>query len=344
MKNFFIGTLLVLCCSILHAQEFKTPLEYLNYISKEQGPIAKSTWKYTKAIAHSKSDRKIDATKNQLIKSIQKAKEKINLLKEGYKGDVEYKDQVLQYFEFCELNLNEEYNKIINMKEVAEQSYDAMEAYLTAQKLVNEKMDAENDKVDKALEIFAKKNNIKLSNELSELGAKIKLSNEVFDYRTGLYLIFFKCNYTEQELLKAMEQKDLKVVQQNMNALQQYADEGLLKLKTIKPYQKDESLINATKRALEYFKKEVKLFIPMFVNQTLLTEKFENAEKTLNAKVKEDQTKEEIDNFNKMVNQINSEVAKYNAANDKNNFDRSTAFEDWNTTADNFISNHVPVD
>lgn len=81
------------------AQEFKNPVEYLSFINKEQDNISKSTWKYTQAVAHSKSARKVDATRKQLIKSIEVANAKIGALKEGYKGDVEYKNQVLEYFD-----------------------------------------------------------------------------------------------------------------------------------------------------------------------------------------------------------------------------------------------------
>src|SRR6478752_7823209 len=122
----------------LRAQEFKTPVSYLTYINKEQGAISRSTWSYTSALAHSKSARRIDATRKQLIKSIDAANKKIGELKDGYKGDTEYKNQVIQYFDFYKKTLNEEYDKIINMQEVAEQSYDDMEAYLLARDLVNQ--------------------------------------------------------------------------------------------------------------------------------------------------------------------------------------------------------------
>ena len=35
--------------------------------------------------------------------------------------------------------LNDDYSKIINMEEIAEQSYDAMEAYILAQEMVDKK-------------------------------------------------------------------------------------------------------------------------------------------------------------------------------------------------------------
>ena len=73
------------------AQEFNTPVDYLSHIGKEQDLIAKSTWKYTKTVAHSKSARRIDNTRKQLVTSIQNATKKISAIKDGYKGDQEYK-------------------------------------------------------------------------------------------------------------------------------------------------------------------------------------------------------------------------------------------------------------
>jgi len=205
LKALFI--LLIATQLQLVAQEFKTPVDYLTFINKEQGTISKSTWKYTQAVAHSKSARRIDVTRKQLVKSIEASIVKITALKEGYKGDVEYKNQVLQYFDICKKNLNEEYDKIINMQEVAEQSYDGMEAYLLARDLINEKLDSENAKATAAFNTFAQKYNIKVSNEDSELSKKMKISNEVFDYHTALYLIFSKQILPTRIYLKLLKRK-----------------------------------------------------------------------------------------------------------------------------------------
>jgi hypothetical protein len=326
------------------AQEFKSAGEYLTYIEKEQGLISKSTWKYTTAVAHSKSARRIDNTRKQLIKSIEAAQKKINILKDGYKGDVEYKNQVLQYLDICKININEEYEKLINMQEVAEQSYDAMEAYLLMRDLINEKIDSENEKADNAFKSFALKYNITITEGSSELGEKIKLSNEVFDYHTSLYLIFFKVNFTDTSLAQAIEKKDLSAIQQNANTLIQYSDEGLEKLKTIKPYKGDSSMITITKKALEYHKKEAQQYVPKIVDFIMFNEKFDNAKKTLEAKKEKDRSKEEIDNFNTMVKQVNKEIENYNKLNNANFAEKNIILTNWNNVGENFISSHVPVD
>jgi len=343
MKKLILA--LLLSISLLStAQEFKTPVDYLTYINKEQGIISRSTWKYTSAVAHSKSARRIDNTRKQLIKTIQTAKKKIGDIKNGYNGDVEYQNQVIQYFDFCEKNLNEEYDKIINMQEVAEQSYDAMEAYLLARDLVNEKLDSENEKANAAFHAFALKYNIKISEGDSELGKKIKISNEVFDYHTVLYLVFFKVNFTDASLAKAVQKKDMAAIEQNANALLQYANEGLEKIKTIAPYNKDVSLITATKKVLEYYKKEAETHVPKIVSFYMFNDKFENTKKTIESKSQKDRTKEEIDNYNDMVKQVNKEIDTYNKANNLDFQDKQNAINNWNTVAENFISKHVPVD
>ena len=74
------------------------------------------------------------------------------------------------------------------------------------------------------------KYNIILTEDTSDLSKKMQKSNEVFKYRTELYLIFFKVYVTDSYLSVAIENKDLAAIEQNKNALIQYADEGIEKL------------------------------------------------------------------------------------------------------------------
>ncbi|WP_396194212.1 hypothetical protein [Flavobacterium sp.] len=343
MKNRLFLVLFFCISFSLNAQEFKTPVEYLNYIGKEQENISRSMWKYTSAVAHSKSARRIDNTRKLLVKSIQTASKKIAALKDGYKGDIEYRNQTLEYLSISEKNINEEYDKIIDMQEVAEQSYDAMEAYIMTRDLVNKKIDAENEKAELAQKNFCAKYNITLSENTSELGQKIKISNEVFAYHTELYLIFFKANITDLYLSNAIEKNDIGGIQQNATTLIQYADEGLEKLKSIKPFGSDNSMVLITKKALEFYKKQGQQFAPKIVEFMMFNEKFENAKKSLESKADKDRTNEEIDNYNAMVKQVNKEIDNYNKINGVNFQEKNAIINQWNTTGDTFISTHVPL-
>ena len=345
MKNIsYLLVCFLLTANNLFSQDFKTPVEYLNYISKEEDAISKNMWKYTKTIAHSKSARKIDATRKNLVKSIQLAKANIAKLKNGYKGDTEYKDQVINYLSVSEIIINEDYSKIVDMQEVAEQSYDFMEAYIMTRDLVNARMDKEHEVVVEGQKKFAEKYNITITEGDSELGKKMKLSNEVFSYHTEFFLIFFKCNVTDVMLSKAVEQKDIAGIQQNASSLLLYAEEGLQKLSQMQPFKKDATLLESTKKSLEMYKKVANEYAPEVINFLLFNTKFEETKASLERKSDKDRTKEEIDNYNQMVKDINKKINDYNKINTKFNQDKNNMINQWNASGDQFISRHVPND
>ena len=329
MKIKFTFLLFFVLTTSINAQEFKSASDYLTFIGNETDIISRSTWKYTSAVAHSKSARKIDVTRKALVKSIQNASKKISTVKDGFKGDTDYKDQILSYLSISESLINQDYEKIIDMQEVAEQSYDYMEAYILARDLVNQKINQEVDK---------------LNDNDSELSKKIKISNEVFENHTQMYLIFFKVNFTETNLMKAVENKDLNAIQQNANALENYSNEGLEKIKTFKAFKNDILLVNATKKVLEFTKKEALEFTPNVISFMMLNQKFDENKLTMDNKSEKSRTKEEVDDFNKLVNELNKEVGNYNKLNNKYNSDRKIAINNWNQTGDLFISKHVPAE
>jgi hypothetical protein len=326
----------------LFAQDFKSPLEFLEYIGKQEENITKETWKYTKTIAHSKSGKKIDATRKNLIKSIQTAKNNVLKLKNGYNGDVEYRDIIIEYLNVSEIIITEDYSKIIDLQEVSEQSYDYMEAYIKMQDLVNQRMDAEQQKLSAGQKKFATKHNITISEGETEIGKKMKISNAVFDYHSDLYLIFFKCNVTDLQLSNAIAQKDLSAIQQNSSALASYSDEGLEKIKLLKPYEKDATLINSTKKCLEFYKKTTAEQIPSIIDFFMFNSKFETTKQNLEKKKQADRTKEEIDNYNGMVKDVNLKINNFNKVNTKFDQEKTQHINSWNNTASQFISIHVP--
>ncbi len=344
MKPRFIALLLLTGFFFTQAQTFNTPVDYLNYIGKESDNISKSTWKYMEAAAHSKRARKINNTREALLKTIQAASKKIQALKDGYKGDVEYRDKMIAYLSFSEKMIKEEYGKVIDMQEVAEQSYDYMEAYILLQEKVNERFSEELNIINAAQSAFGEKYNIRMSDATSDLGKKIRISNEVFHNRTELYLLFFKVNFTEISMMKALEAKDLNAVQQNTNALAQYATEGLQKLKTFKPYKNDPMLINVTKKYFEFARKEAAEYAPKAASFLMLNQKFEESKKLFESKNEQQRTQEDVNNFNKLVDEYNKGINDYNKINSKYDPERSNLIQNWDITADNFVAKHVPVD
>lgn len=345
MQSNYFKTILVFLCVIAFqatsAQNFKQANEYLSFIGKENKKISKSMWTYTKSVAHSKSPRKIEGDRKRLIKSIQRAMIKIKRAK-PFEGEDAYKKQVLDYMDLRTSLLKNDYAKIVDMKEVAEQSYDFMEAYILAQKLADERMQEAQETYENAQKDYAKRNNINLIESQSELGRKMKISNKVFEHKNDVYLVFFKSNIQERFMLSALSTKDISAIQQNANALQTLSLEGMKSVDTIDLYKEDTSLVKATKKALEFYVAETEKATPKLIEFFLLNEKFTAIKNAIDKKSSKDRTKKEIDQYNAMANEMNKAIVDFNKANEKLNKERTKIINQWNEASAKFLSRHIP--
>ena len=142
---FVIFSSLVLSLSAA-AQDYNIPVEYMNEISKQRENISKKFMAYVSASAHNKKEKKVEALRAKLLDEVQEARMNISGMP-SFKGDKSYRDTTVNFMKLYYNVLNEDYSKIINMEEIAEQSYDAMEAYMMAQELVNKKLEEGNEKM-----------------------------------------------------------------------------------------------------------------------------------------------------------------------------------------------------
>ncbi|NRB60932.1 MAG: hypothetical protein HRU50_13465 [Winogradskyella sp.] len=341
MKH-LITVLCLICTFTLSAQKFDSALEYLDFVSEQQEGISKKMWKYTKAIAHSRSDRSVENKRKSLVKTLDKAISKIRSAS-GYDGN-EFKNQLLQRLQFNKDLLNDEYAKIIDMKAVAEQSYDAMEAYMLAQELADKKMEEVQQEYEKNYYAFAEKHNIKIIESENDLSKKMTLSNEVFAHYKKMYLIYFKVYINEVYLMEALNKGDVNAIQQNANALSESAKEGLEVLNITEAYKNDKSIHLATKKAFEFFIDEADNKISTLTDFLVLGEDLQKAQATLEKTPQRKRTEEQINNYNQMVNDYNKGVETYNSTNENLNNRRQKVIESLNKTNQNFLSKHIPND
>ena len=67
-----------------------------------------------------------------------------------------------------------------------------------------------------------------------------------------MYLLFFKPYMQDQNRVKAISKENITTIEQTKNALKQYAEEGLEKLKAVKAFEGDNSVISACRITKEY--------------------------------------------------------------------------------------------
>lgn len=315
--------------------------EYLDKIGKEFKDISADMWDYTSAVAHGKSAKKVEARRKEVIKSNQDAQNKIKSLP-AFEGDKSLRDSVLAHLKLSYKILNFDYAKIVDMEEISEQSYDAMEAYLLAQERANEKMNASGDMVDQQYAAFAAKHGVTLIDKDSKVENNLKVAGLAFKYYNVAYLIFFKSFKQEAYMIDALNKNDVNALKQNADALGKFSEEGLAKLDTLRPFKGDGTLATAAKDMLNFYKKEAKTKMPVIINFAVKKENFDKIKTAFDAKSEKSRTKEDVDGFNKAVNEFNAASKEYNTVNTELNNTRNDLLNKWNNAVSKFLDKQVP--
>lgn len=339
---FFLLILLMLSVINVFAQSGESPVEHMTYLNDHEEVLSKNYLSYMSEVAHGERARKMEKRRTELINSIREAIKDANRLR-PFKGDASLRNAYVTYWNILLSIFNEDYHKIIDMEEVAEQSYDLMEAYLLAQDKADEKLQEAYQKVPEAYASFAASHNVRLSEAQStKLSRKLNATGAVNAYYKVIYLIFFKASVQEAYVLEALEKNDINGLEQSRNSMLKYADEGLLKLDTLKPYKGDGSLITATRKALEFYKREASQDIPLQSDFLIKSEEFEKIKKSYDSKPATKRTQDDVDTYNKSVNDFNNGVAVYNKKNETLNKNRNGAVTNWNNSKKKFMDMHVP--
>lgn len=338
---------LIICLSAIvtfqfhaYGQSVASGGEYMNNITTEMKDITADLWDYTSAVANGKSARKVENRRKELVTTINEALRNISRMP-AFQGDKAYRDTVLSYLRISNVVLNNDFGKIIDLEDVAEQSYDAMEAYLLAKDRANDKLEEAGDRLRNQQKIFAEKNRVNLTNDKSKTGKKLESAGKVFKYYNVIYLIFFKAYKQEAYLLEAHSKNNVNAVQQNLNAMKSIVQEGLQKLDTIQAFNNDLSIKQSCYAYLMVIKAEAEGKFDPLVNYSLKKDNFEKAKKKFDAIAPSNRTQEDVDAFNAEVNSFNASTKEVNAASKELYNIRSSALDTWNKSVNDFLKKHV---
>jgi uncharacterized protein (DUF1697 family) len=342
MKSFVGISILLLCFSFRSsAQTFENAGQYMDHISQANQALTVKYLFYLSGMSHGKSARKVEKRRQELLKAISDTRFDIMGMP-SYKGDRTLKDTTVAYLKMLNSIFNEDYGKIVNMEEIAEQSYDLMEAYMLAKEKANEKLNEASKKQHDLQVRFAGKNNITLIDNESELETKMKTASEVMKHYNDVYLIFFKGYKQEAYMMDALGKKNIISIEQNINSLQKFAEEGLDKLKAIKGYNSDGSLIVACRNLMLFYKSEAAKGSSM-TDFFLKEESFAKLKKQFDARSGSKRTQQDVDQFNKGVTDINAAANNFNAVNAELDKQRASTMNDWDKAVKRYMDNYIPV-
>lgn len=333
-------TLLLFKSTNTSAQAFDNAGQYISYIGDANSKLSATYLSYMSALAH-KNARKQEKRRQDVVNAIFDTKAIVQGMP-PWKGDRSLKDTTVAYLKILNTVFNEDYAKIVNMEDIAEQSYDLMEAYMLAKDMAWEKLDDAAKRNQAVMKTFAAKYDIKLIDTESDVSKKSKIAAELNKHNNEVYLIFFKPYKQEMYLLDALEKGNLISIEQNINSLETMAKEGLQKLKPMKGYSNDPSLVIACRQALDFYKDEANQTKKM-ADFFLKKEAFEKLKKGFESKRSSDRTKQDIDAFNAAVKDINDSAKAYNDLNNKLNKERTVMLNNWNKTNDQYMDKYMPI-
>jgi len=343
MKQFFTSllALYVMCAAgtICHAQDM-SPVEPLNKINDAISKMSQKYIEYMSAMAHTNNEKKTEKKFNALLSQVEDSRYEI-LDAPYYKGDKTLNQQALDYIKLVNNLLNENYAKMVNMEEIAEQSYDKMEAYILLKKKVKEKMDEAGEKNHQAVVDYCKKYNITLTEAKNELDSKMDQLNAMTDYYDEIHLIFFKCSVQEDDMMEAVNKKNITTVEQLKNSISKFANEGLTRLDTLQDFKGNAMLKNACRNALKFFQDEAAK-MSIFTDYLIKEQAFEKIKSNFESNPSASNDKQEIDKYNKAVKEINDALKQYNQTNDNLNQARTNMYNNWNTSVQTFMDAYAP--
>jgi len=323
----------------LSAQQ--TANEYLANLNEIHNRVSVVYLNYISEAAHGNSIRKLEKKREAVVNTIKQTISEVNRIK-PYQNDAKLKSAYSNYYNVSLKVFNEDYGKLINMEEVAEQSYDQMEAYLLAREKANEVLNSAGIKLDSAFNSFAAANNITIVENESKISRKLEAASKVNQYYDELFLIFFKSSKQEMYLVDAFNRNDFSSFEQNRITLQKYSEEGLEKLKTAQSFYGDGSLINNCRRLLDFFLQEANEVAPKQGDYIIKSENFKQIEKKFSKIPKNQINQDQVDAYNKAVNEMNEINKTLTPMNNKLNTQRAQLINQWNSAVGRFLDNHTP--
>lgn len=313
--------------------------EYVNRVTASEHQITAEMLGYISAVAHSKSAKKVSKERSEAIAAISAARAKASHLPD-FEGDSAMRVASYEYFNVCYVVMKEDYGKIMDLEEIADQSYDNMEAYIKAQELANDKESEAFDKFDRELRAFAAKHNITINEDNSKEGQQAKIAGQVTKYTNNVFLTFYKCESNEKHLMEAIDKKDVNGIEQSKGALVKSCQDALPKLQDIGGYESDVTMIEACKKLIAFYKSEADK-TPVMTDYIIKNDNFQKL-KTAMDKKGGGGSQDEVNKFNQAVNDINASVNTYNKTNNELNQNRAKLVDNYNNTHQAFMAKHIP--
>jgi hypothetical protein len=299
----------------------------------------KANYDYIHTVTRMRKARTVEKKRQELIKVVQSNKDFIkNYI--PFRNDPTLRDELVRYLDIVYIVLKQDFDKILDMEDIAAQSYDQAEAHQLAIDLAIRKMNASFDVLKNAEKEFFNKYHITVNHEKNELSLKIEKASKAMEYYDTLYRVFFKVNKEDNYAREVIAARDVAGLEQHASTLVSFAEYGLEQLKQEKGYEGDDKLLSTEIKMLEFYREEGKTTCPANVDFYIKTDNFQKAQKKINSLKPADRKKEDIDHYNEEVNIFNKAVKEINKMNKTSYKMHKKIIKSWNREVEKFFKKH----
>lgn len=345
LKSYIIFLLIPI--ALLHApaeanaQRFNTAGEYMSYIGDKYTNLSLKFYRYMSAVAHSNSARKVEKTRAELLTTSWDTYTEVRTLP-LFKGNRSLRDSAASFLKINHRIIKEDYDRILDMEVISRESYSGMEAYLIARKQARNKLDVANIKMLVEQKKFAAEHNLQLEERKDEMYQKMQEANAVLDYLNTIYLLFYLSHSEEILMIESIGTKSESQLDKHANRLWFYAVDGLEKLDVYGDFKGDNSLENACRYLLNFYKSEGEKDRMILLDYFKAEDTFAIDKIVYDQSIAEERTEEFVDKYNQSVRRLNQAATLFNNTNTGRQQQRDALLENWRNAYDVFLSRHIP--
>lgn len=310
-------------------------------VSAPLDTVQQSCWDYLSAVVYSKPGANLQSLRNKWTNSLSSALSSVKALP-ACDGDVAYRDTVVSYLNYFNAIIVNELPLLDQLKAESENSYEAAEKYYNEMNSLNAIFQSSSDRLRAAQKRFAERNNITLYSGASvNVAEKIQNAIKLNRHYYSNYLAFFKPNKEEEKMLAAFDKNDIAAAAAIRANVEKFAYESLAKLNAMEPFNKDATLIAATKNAVNFYLLEAKTDIPVLLDYFEKSANFEKAKETFTRQQAVGATAQQSEVYNKAVQEINAAAILYNKTIEALNSKRRQTIDDWNNASAAFLATNA---
>lgn len=340
MKHTIISLAVFLCSiNICCAQQVGDAGDYLTAIANAQVEMNARYMQYMSTTAHLLKEKNSENLRRQVLQSITNSQQQTTALP-TFAGNNNLRQSSIDYIQFVYNIFNNDFGQIINMKEIEEQTYNDMQKTILIQEKAGEKLVEASLAMTNATIDFAKRYNVDFTSQRDKLTEKLAIAARLNKYQNDIFLLFFKCNWQDDQINKAIEAKKVNEIEQGRAALLQYSVEGLKALEGMKNFESDPTLKYSCSETLKFYKLIAENDIPKLTDFFIAEENFNKIKKDFEASSKHSKT--EVFNYNAEVKNYNAAATRYNQVNNFIMSNRRLVLHNWDATEKIFTDNHMP--